>query len=150
MICSRCRQDKPNSEFYSFNKYYCKTCHIEYTCNWRRAHPRQVRKWNKHSRDNPHHKAKQSEYYKIWYRQNGRRRKGNYADSIKLWQRENPEKVKAAKFLQKALRKGIINKPIYCSACGVICELIGHHADYNKPLAVSWLCTSCHKKIHSG
>jgi hypothetical protein len=32
--------------------------------------------------------------------------------------------------------------------CGVVGAVQAHHADYARPLDVSWLCISCHRDIH--
>ena len=37
--------------------------------------------------------------------------------------------------------------PIACEACGTA-ETQMHHADYNYPLVVTWLCVPCHAIEH--
>ena len=67
------------------------------------------------------------------------------------------QKMKAAtRTYREALRKGVMSKSRECSHCGVAegskaptgktVRIHGHHADYDKPLDVKWLCASCHKK----
>lgn len=37
----------------------------------------------------------------------------------------------------------------HCECCGrAACRLVRHHSDYNKPLDVVVVCTSCHIRIH--
>jgi len=49
----------------------------------------------------------------------------------------------------KAVRDGVLVDPGYCETCGNISKpREKHHRDYNKPLAVTWLCKSCHRKEH--
>lgn len=56
--------------------------------------------------------------------------------------------------VHKALRKGILVRPIICEECGLEFPLKGknklqaHHANYDFPLDVIWLCNKCHKKLH--
>lgn len=50
-----------------------------------------------------------------------------------------------------AVAKGDLVRPELCSACGLPGgggRIEGHHEDYSKPLDVTWLCPSCHKKLH--
>lgn len=50
---------------------------------------------------------------------------------------------------QAALRYGAIKRPDACSQCAATgCVIDGHHADYDKPLDVEWLCRKCHKRRH--
>jgi hypothetical protein len=57
---------------------------------------------------------------------------------------------KSHKLVKKALTLGIIKKPKYCSNCLQIKKILyGHHCDYEKPLSITWLCGSCHRKWHS-
>lgn len=46
----------------------------------------------------------------------------------------------------RAKRKGIIIPSSLCN-CGREVA-IAHHSDYDKPLDVIWMCTSCHIRLH--
>lgn len=43
-------------------------------------------------------------------------------------------------------RGHLISKP--CELCGNI-DVEMHHPDYSKPLDVRWLCTNCHRWVHT-
>ena len=49
-------------------------------------------------------------------------------------------------------RSGVLVRPAKCSACKGIPYRVGviqaHHPDYEKPLAVMWLCQRCHHAWH--
>ena len=47
-----------------------------------------------------------------------------------------------------AIRTGQLTRPSECEHCGKSCKPEGHHEDYNAPLAVEWLCQSCHSGRH--
>jgi len=94
-------------------------------------------------------KRKISGYYKKWYKKNGRNRAIDYTDAINEWIKNNPEKVKAKSILNSALISGTIIKPKRCCKCNNITRLSAHHKNYNKPLDVLWLCSSCHKTLHN-
>ena len=67
---------------------------------------------------------------------------------------KDKKKAKAhAKFFY-ATKIGKIERPDKCTDCGKTekelgAKIHGHHKDYDKPLEVVWLCSSCHKKHHS-
>jgi hypothetical protein len=49
----------------------------------------------------------------------------------------------------RAVKAGKIVRPPECSKCGRSDVAIeGHHMDYSRPLELTWLCKSCHKKLH--
>ena len=51
----------------------------------------------------------------------------------------------------RAIRDGKITRPSVCEWCGKEHSRIeGHHQDYSKRLLVTWLCSPCHKTLHSG
>jgi len=62
--------------------------------------------------------------------------------------------TRAKNAVQKAVRKGLLHRPLRCSRCGKVPpkakdgrnQIHGHHADYSKPLEVEWLCVYCHRK----
>ncbi len=87
-------------------------------------------------------------YYREWYKQNGRNRSADYSEAICEWRQEHPDRVKAISILNHAFRAGKVSRPSSCVSCGRITRLSGHHIDYNKPLEVEWLCSSCHKLRH--
>ncbi len=62
--------------------------------------------------------------------------------------RRNPTKRGARLCVRLALNAGRITKPRTCSGCGCTDEdarIEAHHADYSRPLDVTWLCTTCHR-----
>tara|TARA_Y100000310_G_C20562508_1_gene753750 strand:+ start:829 stop:1140 length:312 start_codon:yes stop_codon:yes gene_type:complete len=64
----------------------------------------------------------------------------------KAWRGRNPEKYKAQYILGNAVRAGkIVRQP--CAICGEP-KAHAHHADYNKPLEVEWLCAEHHRAWH--
>jgi len=50
----------------------------------------------------------------------------------------------------KALASGRLSKPNACERCGLSApDLHAHHEDYQKRLAVKWLCRDCHAEVHT-
>ena len=68
--------------------------------------------------------------------------------------KERPDvvaKARARSTLRTAVWRGKVVKPADCPRCGEPTppmRLHAHHADYSKPLEVTWLCTTCHGKEH--
>ncbi len=63
------------------------------------------------------------------------------------WSDGNRSKIKAQREAREALKKGIIVRQLFCNRCGSRQEIMEmHHNDYAKPLAIEWLCLSCHGK----
>ena len=62
----------------------------------------------------------------------------------------------AQNITEYALRIGALVRPDTCESCGKKPEQMkdgrtkiqSHHADYNKPLEVMWLCQKCHHEWH--
>lgn len=72
--------------------------------------------------------------------------KRRLAENIAKQRQRHPEKYKARTAVGNALRDGrLVRKP--CEHCSNP-KSEGHHADYNHPLDVRWLCHRCHRKEH--
>lgn len=56
-------------------------------------------------------------------------------------------KTRARQTVKYAIKVGNLKRQP-CEKCGAI-DTQGHHHDYSKPLAVAWLCDSCHRKHHA-
>jgi hypothetical protein len=54
----------------------------------------------------------------------------------------------ARKAVYYAVKQGILIKPKVCQICNKTGQVEAHHADYNKPLEVIWVCKECHGAIH--
>ena len=101
-------------------------------------------------RNSPKSQERQARYYKKWYAENGRKRESNYTDVILLWHKTNQDKVKIGLQVRGAIKRGLLERPLTCEICGrTNCRINAHHKDYDLPFDVMWICSSCHKKIHS-
>ena len=49
----------------------------------------------------------------------------------------------------RAMRNGTVVSSAACEDCGSPKRIHGHHTDYSRPLAVRWLCQSCHLRLHA-
>ena len=58
-------------------------------------------------------------------------------------------KIRAKDNALVALRKGRIQKPLFCQRCYKAKPLDKHHPDYKNQLKVEWLCRKCHTKAHA-
>ncbi len=118
--CTRCKKEKPFSEFYKHSGHSsgyqpaCKPCHREI-----------VRQYSKTER------GKQTEIRK------SRRMTSKY-----------PEKMRARGLVRYAVSSGKLARPEGCEKCSRVCQLQAHHQDYSKPYDVDFLCDPCHKLIH--
>lgn len=64
----------------------------------------------------------------------------------RAWQRNNRAKRLAHKAVENAIKNGgLVSRD--CERCGAE-KTHAHHDDYNKPLAVMWLCAKCHFHRH--
>ena len=61
---------------------------------------------------------------------------------------QHPGRAAANSAVARAIRSGALVRPCACWCCGSDRGVVGHHADYSRPLAVSWLCQACHKEVH--
>lgn len=63
------------------------------------------------------------------------------------WNKANPKALWAHTAVKSALKRGlIIREP--CEVCGSE-PTDAHHDDYDRPLAVRWLCRLHHRAVHS-
>ncbi len=74
------------------------------------------------------------------------RAKNANRDKTKL--RYDPFKRRTYRYVQAALRSGLIVRPESCSSCGWTGKPEAHHEDYSKPLEIIWLCDLCHGLRH--
>jgi len=67
------------------------------------------------------------------------------------------EEQRAHMICTRAVKTGVLGRPWQCAYCGVSGENDGkrrrfhyHHVDYSRPLDVVPLCSTCHRRVHSG
>lgn len=66
--------------------------------------------------------------------------------SVRKYQSEYPNKVRAHRAVNDGIRYGKI-KPQPCQQCG-ISQAVAHHDDYLQPLKIRWLCPKHHAEWH--
>lgn len=115
-------------------------------------------------------KEKKRTSWQKWYEQKGRRYYRAYSRKrpqsyFRRWRKTNRKRLNkwyreyyslpevkriknAHNQAHSALRRGEIKKQVKCAICGNTAHLEMHHADYDKPYQVAWLCRKCHSKLH--
>ncbi len=123
---------KENTYFNITGYRTCRKCQLANQINWQKRHPKVKIIKIKKTKDKNYRKT--SEYKEIM------------RQATANWAKRNIKKAKAHKQLRNEIKQGrIIRKP--CEICGKE-KTDAHHADYNKPLQVMWLCRLHHKEWH--
>jgi ribosomal protein S27AE len=95
---------------------------------WRAAHPERMR---------------------ALHRASYQRNRNKFLERNRKQHETNPEIHRAHNAVYRAVKTGKLLRPTSCPKCGRTDKRIqAHHADYNKPLEVTWLCAPCHSKEH--
>lgn len=75
-------------------------------------------------------------------------RKAQSRAVAKKWREDHPDAYRAQTMINNRIRDGkLIKGP--CAICGTSNHVHAHHKNYDKPLAVTWLCAKCHHRIHA-
>ncbi len=162
--CSRCKKVLPTSEFWKKPStkdglmYWCKNCRKankkwarryyrlnpkaqqEATKRWLLNHPEYREKMRKLSREwMRSHPEVGRRNQKKWYHLHSKEHYAWRSNYIKNHRKEEVARTLAGQHFP-------ILQP--CSIAG--CKNMGerHHEDYDKPLEITWLCKSHHKRLH--
>lgn len=145
--CSKCGGEKPPSDFHKNRTCkdglhsWCKTCRAK-----RDKHAPEYSK--KYYRD---HREKILKYQKENWKKYSQTEGGKEASqrSIRKYQMKYPERMKANRAVNNAIRGGKLTRPTTCESCKKRRFVHGHHEDYiNRPLDIDWLCRECHIELH--
>ena len=131
--CFKCKTSKPLEDFYKHpqmadgrvNK--CKDCNKNDVTSNRNKNLEKFREYDRARGKNPERIKAQVEITRAWRAEDSRRSVAHYA-------------------VAQAIRSGLLVR-MPCIRCGKE-KTEAHHEDYDKPLEVMWLCTSCHKQRH--
>jgi hypothetical protein len=132
--CFKCQCEKSIDDFYRharmrdghLNK--CKACTKADALKHRQLHLEQVRQYDRMRAIQPHRIAL------------------NVAVTAK-WRAADPRRTAAHNAVARAIKSGALSRQP-CAACGST-KVVAHHPDYDKPLAVEWLCQAHHKQAHA-
>lgn len=153
-VCKFCGTTKPLAEFGAdsakrdgFN-IYCRACVKAKSREQRRRHADRCKAYDKARNKLPEvRKRKREARVKHDQKRAGSPRFKATKRAIQKRQRERyPERYGARLFLNAAVLLGFVTRGP-CAQCGKT-PTDGHHHDYSKPLDVTWLCRSCHMRLH--
>ncbi len=148
--CFKCQRELPLSGFYKHKQMAdghlnkCKKCTKKDAYQYRQDNLERIKKYDRNrpnaAERNGKFKCAEKERLKD---PDARKRR---AEIKKRWIENNVIKRAAHIIAGNAVRDGkLIKQP--CEVCGEV-KVEAHHPDYEKPLGVNWLCTSCHVEIH--
>jgi hypothetical protein len=131
--CFKCKTVKPLSEFYKHS-------------GMADGHLNKCKECNKN--DATTHRNKNLEKIREYDRARGKESKRIKAatEITRAWRAEDSRRKLAHSQVAKAIRNGtLVRQP--CVRCAET-KSVAHHEDYDYPLAVMWLCQTCHKQRH--
>lgn len=139
MFCRDCLIDKPMFEFYSSNKTRCKECVKESVRANRLTKLEYYRAYDRARSSKPERVSARKEYMQT------PEGKLAHARATGRWQVSNAIRRRAQNEVASAVKAGrLVPEP--CFVCGDKAQ--AHHADYSRPLSVTWLCPEHHKAAH--
>lgn len=135
-VCKKCNTEKRISDFCHSGKYYhsyCRMCLKKYRRNYKKSLTKEQLK---------RYQETDKQYQK------NKRALGlvNKTEEYNYWRKQNPNAANAHQKVYQYIKKGKLQRQP-CKICGEQ-NAYGHHQDYSRPLAILWLCASCHKKWH--
>jgi len=144
--CFKCQEEKPLTDFYKHPKMAdgllgkCKECTKNDAGNHRSENIERLRDYDRSRANNPSRVAARKAYAET------ERGKAAINAAKDRYIERNAAKRKAHNAIANAIRDKKLT-PLPCFVCGeTVVE--GHHPDYDKPLAVVWLCVKHHKQLH--
>lgn len=149
-ICKKCKVLKNLGDFYKHDRMIdghlnvCKNCTKKRISDYWYKNAKTLRikeriRWQKRKL-NPQEMKRRADYQKSYRVKNKK--------IIAIRQRKYRAQHKDIIAAYNQVHRKLI-APEYCEICGECCKPHGHHADYNKPLEVIWVCSVCHRGIHS-
>lgn len=149
MLCRICRVAKPVADFTTIHGKpitKCKPCEAERARKARLANADRYaalgrrRYWANVSKS----RRKKREWAKT-----DRGREIN-REAVRKYAQLHPERLRARHALQKAIKRGAIERPNVCQVEGCDCagKLHAHHLDYARPLLVAFTCAEHHEHLH--
>ena len=131
--CFKCHTVKPLTEFYKHSRMAD-------------GHLNKCKECNKN--DATSHRNKNLEKIREYDRARGKESKRIKAatEITRAWRAEDTRRNVAHSLVSRAIRNGtLVRQP--CVRCAEA-KSLAHHEDYDRPLAVMWLCQACHKQRH--
>lgn len=126
--CIKCGLEKAVTEFYP-RQGDCKLCYKARVRAYRLANIERIRQYD---RDRAASRTEQN------------------AKVGKAWREAHPDRYRANTAVNNAVRDGRLFKWPACAVPDCDCtRVVAHHADYDRPLDVVWLCQPHHKQAHA-
>lgn len=144
--CFKCLCEKPLDDFYRHPRMAdgrlgkCKECTKAEVRKNRQKRVDQYREYDRARANRPDRVAARAAYAAT-DRGKERMRVGS-----KAYRSRHPQRVKANNAVNNAIRDGRLT-PDPCHCCGAP-GAEAHHADYSRPLDVTWLCKEHHTQLH--
>lgn len=139
LTCKQCRFVKQVTEFYAGNRSRCKDCVRAAVRSNRNEKIDYYRDYDRSRGNRPDRVIARKAYQRT---SEGR---AAHQRAISAWRKREPDRYAAHVALGNAIRDGKVKRHP-CWVCGENAE--AHHAAYDLPLDVVWLCNQHHREAH--